>query len=115
MNNIKQKFTKFIISFCFLLALSACESSSNNNKNSRKSLSSNIVTEIALLLPLSGENELLGKQYAGMIKMGLGDGAKTKIKDSSTLTDPFTYTFINAMTMIQNRYYQFNLKGLYYV
>ncbi|MBM3466386.1 MAG: penicillin-binding protein activator [Alphaproteobacteria bacterium] len=83
MINIKQKFTKFIISFCFLLALSACESSSNNNKNSRKSLSSNIVTEIALLLPLSGENELLGKQYAGMIKMGLGDGAKTKIKVTS--------------------------------
>ena len=83
MINIKQKYTKFIISFCFLLALSACESSSNNNKNSRKSLSSNIVTEIALLLPLSGENELLGKQYAGMIKMGLGDGAKTKIKVTS--------------------------------
>ena len=82
MINIKQKFTKFIISFCFLLALSACESSSNN-KNSKKSLSSNIVTEIALLLPLSGENELLGKQYAGMIKMGLGDGAKTKIKVTS--------------------------------
>lgn len=82
MINIKQKYTKFIISFCFLLALSACESSSNN-KNSKKSLSSNIVTEIALLLPLSGENELLGKQYAGMIKMGLGDGAKTKIKVTS--------------------------------
>ncbi len=82
MINIKQKYTKFIISFCFLLALSACESSSNN-KNSKKSLSSNIVTEIALLLPLSGENELLGKQYAGMLKMGLGDGAKTKIKVTS--------------------------------
>lgn len=82
MINIQQKFTKFIIAFCFLLALSACESSSNN-KNSKKSLSSNIVTEIALLLPLSGENELLGKQYAGMIKMGLGDGAKTKIKVTS--------------------------------
>ena len=82
MINIKQKFTKFIISFCFLLALSACGSSSNN-KNSKKSLSSNIVTEIALLLPLSGENELLGKQYAGMLKMGLGDGAKTKIKVTS--------------------------------
>lgn len=82
MINIKQKYTKFIISFCFLLALSACESSSNNKK-SKKSLSSNIVTEIALLLPLSGENELLGKKYAGMIKMGLGDGAKTKIKVTS--------------------------------
>ena len=44
---------------------------------------SNNVTEIALLLPLSGENELLGKQYAGLIKMGLGDGAKTKIKVTS--------------------------------
>lgn len=82
MINIKQKFTKFIISFCFLLALSACESSSSNT-NSKKNLSNNTVTEVALLLPLSGENELLGKQYAGMIKMGLGDGAKTKIKVNS--------------------------------
>lgn len=82
MNNIKQKFTKFIISFCFLLVLTACESS-NNNTNSRKSLSNNTITEVALLLPLSGENELLAKQYAGMIKMGLGDGAKTKIKVTS--------------------------------
>ncbi|BBB56931.1 lipoprotein [Candidatus Megaera polyxenophila] len=82
MNNIKQKFTKFIISFCFLLVLTACESS-NNNTNSKKSLSNNTITEVALLLPLSGENELLAKQYAGMIKMGLGDGAKTKIKVTS--------------------------------
>jgi ABC-type branched-subunit amino acid transport system substrate-binding protein len=82
MNNIKQKFTKFIISFCFLLGLTACESS-NNNTNSKKSLSNNTITEVALLLPLSGENELLAKQYAGMIKMGLGDGAKTKIKVTS--------------------------------
>jgi len=82
MNNIKQKFTKFIISFCFLLVLTACESS-NNNTNSKKSLSNNTITEVALLLPLSSENELLAKQYAGMIKMGLGDGAKTKIKVTS--------------------------------
>lgn len=82
MNNIKQKFTKFIISFCFLLVLTACESS-NNNTNSKKSLSNNTITEVTLLLPLSGENELLAKQYAGMIKMGLGDGAKTKIKVTS--------------------------------
>jgi hypothetical protein len=82
MNNIKQKFTKFIISFCFLLVLTACESS-NNNTNSKKSLANNTITEVALLLPLSGENELLAKQYAGMIKMGLGDGAKTKIKVTS--------------------------------
>ena len=82
MNNIKQKFTKFIISFCFLLGLTACESS-NNNTNSKKNLSNTTLTEVALLLPLSGENELLAKQYAGMIKMGLGDGAKTKIKVTS--------------------------------
>lgn len=82
MNNIKQKFTNFIISFCFLLVLTSCESS-NNNTNSKKSLSNNTITEVALLLPLSGENELLAKQYAGMIKMGLGDGAKTKIKVTS--------------------------------
>jgi ABC-type branched-subunit amino acid transport system substrate-binding protein len=82
MNNIKQKFTKFIISFCFLFVLTACESN-NNNTNSKKSLSNNTITEVALLLPLSGENELLAKQYAGMIKMGLGDGAKTKIKVTS--------------------------------
>ena len=81
MNNIKQKFTKLIISFYCLFALNACES--GHNVNSSKKNMSNNVTEIALLLPLSGENELLGKQYAGLIKMGLGDGAKTKIKVTS--------------------------------
>ncbi len=81
MNNIKQKFTKLIISFYCLFALNACES--GHNVNSSKKNMSNNVTEIALLLPLSGENEVLGKQYAGLIKMGLGDGAKTKIKVTS--------------------------------
>ncbi len=80
MNNIKQKFTKLIISFCCLVALVACESRSNSSYN--KNISNN-TTEVALLLPLSGENELLGKQYAGLIKMGLGDGATTKIKVTS--------------------------------
>ena len=76
MNNIKQKFIKLIISFC-LLALSAC--SSTQGTGNKRNLSDNI-TEVALLLPLSGENELVGKQYSSLIKMGLSDNAKVRIK-----------------------------------
>jgi|JFJP01.1.fsa_nt_gi ABC-type branched-subunit amino acid transport system substrate-binding protein len=81
MNNIKQKIIKLIISFFCLITLNACESGNNINSN-KKNMSNNLV-DIAILLPLSGENELLGKQYAGLIKMGLGDGAKTKIRVTS--------------------------------
>ena len=81
MNNIKQKIIKLIISFFCLITLNACESGNNIN-SSKKNMSNNLV-DIAILLPLSGENELLGKQYAGLIKMGLGDGAKTKIRVTS--------------------------------
>jgi len=77
MNNIKQKIIKLIFSFLCLITLNACESRSNISAN--KNMSNNI-TNVAILLPLSGENELLGKQYAGLIKIGLEDAAKTKIR-----------------------------------
>jgi ABC-type branched-subunit amino acid transport system substrate-binding protein len=77
MNNIKQKIIKLIFSFLCLITLNACESRSNISAN--KNMSNNIIN-VAILLPLSGENELLGKQYAGLIKIGLEDAAKTKIR-----------------------------------
>ncbi len=77
MNNIKQKIIKLIFSFLCLITLNACESRSNINDNKNMS---NTITDVAILLPLSGENELLGKQYAGLIKIGLEDAAKTKIR-----------------------------------
>lgn len=79
MNNIKQKFTKFILSFVCLFAIGACESNPNSYNNGKNKQSSN-VTEIAVLVPLSGSLEQIGKQYAGLIKMGLADGAKSKIR-----------------------------------
>ncbi len=77
MNNIKQKIIKLIFSFLCLITLNSCESRSNINDNKNMS---NTITDVAILLPLSGENELLGKQYAGLIKLGLEDAAKTKIR-----------------------------------
>lgn len=79
MNNIKQKLIKLIFSFFCLIALSACESTGVNSKKDNL----NSLIDVAILLPLSGENEMLGKQYTGLIKMGLGDGAKTKIRVTS--------------------------------
>jgi len=82
MNNIKQKLIKLIISFYCLISLTACEFGNGFSGGSKKN-TSNTIVDIAILTPLSGANEALGKQYVSLIKMGLGDGAKTKIRVTS--------------------------------
>lgn len=82
MNNIKQNLLKFITSFYCLLIISGCESSSGTS-GYKKTTGGGNITQVAILVPLSGENEVMGKQYAGLIKMGLGSGAKSKIKVTS--------------------------------
>ena len=79
MNNIKQNLLKLIISFCCLMIISGCESTGGAT-SAKKSTGGGNITQVAILVPLSGENEIIGKQYAGVIKMGLGSGAKSKIK-----------------------------------
>lgn len=79
-DNIKQKFIKFIIYFCFLVAITSCGVKSDNNLIKENLSNDNSIIKIAIVLPLSGENALLGQEYLALIKMGLRDNVRTKIK-----------------------------------
>ena len=85
MTNIKQNFIKFITSFAIILFISSCDSM-QNSYNSVGSTSE--IVDVAILTPKIGPEAELGKEYAQMVKMGLADGAKSKIRvtsyDSST-------------------------------
>ena len=74
MLNIKQKFLKLIISFICLISISAC------NQSDLKNIGGKNVVDIAVLLPMSGSEAELSKEYVQMIKIGLSDSAKTKIR-----------------------------------
>ena len=74
MLNIKQKFLKLIISFICLISVSACNQSDFKNTRGKN------LVNIAILLPLSGPEAELSKEYVKMIKIGLSDSAKTKIR-----------------------------------
>ncbi|MEA0970223.1 Type 1 periplasmic binding fold superfamily protein [Candidatus Megaera venefica] len=78
MSNIKQKFLKFIISFACIVLISAC--SQTDKPSARKNIAGQKGIDVAIVLPLSGPEAALGKEYAQMIKLGLSDGAKTKIR-----------------------------------
>ena len=78
MSNIKQKFLKFIISFACIVSISAC--SQTDKSSERKNIADQKGIDVAIVLPLSGPEAALGKEYAQMIKLGLSDGAKTKIR-----------------------------------
>jgi ABC-type branched-subunit amino acid transport system substrate-binding protein len=91
MNNVKQNYQKWIlrssrrmttlVAFCCLFIISGCNSM--NESSTSKKTASHDATEIAILVPLSGENAVIGKQYAGLVKMGLASGAKSKIRVTS--------------------------------
>ena len=78
MPNIKQKIIKFTLSFVALLTITACDQlkSFSSLKNSRNG---NIV-DVAILLPMSGPEAELSREYAQMIKIGLSDSAQGKIR-----------------------------------
>ena len=78
MSNIKQKFLKFIISFACIVLISAC--SQTDKSSERTNIADQKGIDVAIVLPLSGPEAALGKEYAQMIKLGLSDGAKTKIR-----------------------------------
>lgn len=78
MNNIKQKILKFITSFLCLFFIASCDQVKNFS-DFKTALGKNVV-DIAILLPLTGPEAELSKEYAKMIKIGLSDGVKTKIR-----------------------------------
>ena len=78
MHNIKQKILKFIISFACLFFITSCDQVKNFT-DFKNVLGKNVV-DIAILLPMTGPEAELSKEYAKMIKIGLSDGVKTKIR-----------------------------------
>ena len=78
MHNIKQKIVKFIISFVCLFFITSCDQVKNFS-DFKNILGKNVV-DIAILLPMTGPEAELSKEYAKMIKIGLSDGVKTKIR-----------------------------------
>ncbi len=90
MSNIKQKILKFIISFACIVSISAC--SQTDKSSERKNIADQKGIDVAIVLPLSGPEAALGKEYAQMIKLGLSDGAKTKIRVT-------TYDSANSETL----------------
>lgn len=76
MTNIKQKLFKLTISFICLVTLCSCQQGSKVLEEKMKKH----IVEVAILMPLTGEEEEIGKQYIKLIKMGLSDRAKTQIK-----------------------------------
>lgn len=84
MYNVKQKILNIILTVVGLLCLVSCASDTpqapalnESPEAARKML------DVAILMPLSGPNAVLGQQYDHLIRMGLEDGAKTNIKITS--------------------------------
>lgn len=81
MLNIKQKFLKLTLSFACLLTICACESipgSANSKAHSHEK-----IVKVAIMLPTSGAEAAISREYSQIIKMGLSDSAKTKIQVTS--------------------------------
>ena len=77
MINIKQKLFKFTISFICLFSISSCDQRTNSSSMQNNT---NSVVNIAILLPITGAEASLSKEYAQIIKIGLSDSAKSKIR-----------------------------------
>ncbi len=81
MNSIKQKILNVILSFTCFFSLFACHSSKETTIAIKKITPETL--EIAILMPLTGENSVLGGQYNKLIKMGLEDGLKSYVHVTS--------------------------------
>lgn len=86
MSIIKEKFTNFICSLTCLILVTSC--ASTEVKQVSPHIREISYTEVAILLPLTGSEAEKSKEYISMIRMGLKDGAKAKIRlgiyDSAT-------------------------------
>jgi hypothetical protein len=70
----------FIILFIFSIVISSC---SDATKEISLSKPKEETTEIAILMPMTGEDSVAGTQYNHLIKMGLHDGLKSRINVTS--------------------------------
>lgn len=76
MNIIKQKFLNTILSFICCISLLGCQSNKQITTES-KIVETKKTIEIAILMPLTGENAVAGQQCDKLIKMGIEDGLQT--------------------------------------
>ncbi|WP_341763665.1 penicillin-binding protein activator [Candidatus Tisiphia endosymbiont of Beris chalybata] len=73
----KQKFLSILLlNICFF-SLFGCQTPHKEVIHEQKIAAVKQPIEIAILMPLTGENSALGKQYNALIKMGLDDGLQT--------------------------------------
>ncbi|WPY00405.1 Penicillin-binding protein activator [Candidatus Trichorickettsia mobilis] len=70
MNIIKTKISYFIL-FIVVGILSSCQTTSDIPEPHAP-----VVTDIAIMMPLSGADAVVGRQYNALIKMGIEDGLK---------------------------------------
>lgn len=91
MGTIKQFLIKFIITLTTLFIIAGC-AQNVGNKNSRNSSKE---VDVAIILPLTGPDSKSAKEYAKMIKLGLSDGTKTKLRVT-------TYDSSNNETLTQS-------------
>jgi len=70
----------FVLSFICSIILSSC---STADKEAGLTETSDEITEIAILMPMTGEDSILGNQYNRLLKMGLHDGVKSRINVTS--------------------------------
>jgi hypothetical protein len=82
MDSIKQKFLKIILSFFCLMYLSACRSVPEEVAVKPIEKTTEEI-EIAILMPTTGPDAAVGRQYKDLIKMGLSDSAKSYIHITS--------------------------------
>ncbi|WP_375327034.1 penicillin-binding protein activator [Candidatus Tisiphia endosymbiont of Nemotelus uliginosus] len=76
MSIIKQNFLNILLlNICFFSLLS-CQTP-NQEVTPKKQIAVKQPLEIAILMPLTGENSAIGKQYNTLIKMGIEDGLQT--------------------------------------
>lgn len=84
MHNIQQKLLHCIIHLSISIILSSCASEQSNLLLQDKiSTSNQVPVEIAILMPLTTEQSILGKQYNQLIKMGIKDGARVPVHITS--------------------------------
>ncbi|RYE06232.1 MAG: penicillin-binding protein activator [Rickettsiaceae bacterium] len=80
------KFLSIILPFTALFCLAACQSTDKSKQGSQFVSQNHLArnnSEVAILMPLSGPEGVLGQQYDELIKIGLSEGARTDLKITS--------------------------------
>ncbi len=90
MSTIKQFLIKFIITLTTLFVIAGCAQNVGNKNSSKEN-----GVDVAIILPLTGSDTKSAKEYAKMIKLGLSDGTKTKLRVT-------TYDSSNNETLAQS-------------